>query len=482
MQKAGNYTQKRQKLGSKEQRLRLIGEILGLLEETYRDKNWIYREIKNHHQNFHLDKKSSTSSEMLSKCPQPILTNLLHTLKGDDIASPEKINTDTKRYHWFFIDIVAGSDPSITTRVQVSKITVLNELISKTESFRKRDPVTTIILPTGDGMAIGFADRPESPVLLAIELYKAVLQYNRSRRSKEKLLIRVGLESGPVFFVKDLEGKDNVWGRGILTTRRVMDSAGDMQIFVSSRIAEELLRSSPQFKPMLHPAGIYRSPYGERLQLYNLYGDGFGRKDALINAKKVAQSLSRDVKTATNFLFKEIVIILQVSDVQTMQTHHIWTWDMVNISKEQRANIFYYLDGHFPQSLRDMGVKVSDSKGNTLTISDIITDKQGRKEFLVKLAKPILPKERVSLKLQYDCPLTDRVFNYRFPSGAQKFSYTCFLPKEISLKNRILKVDLGTGYKVHATPPSKLTREQDQVVIVWEKKNIIPQDAYRFEW
>ena len=78
----------------------------------------------------------------------------------------------TTTYHWFFTDIVASSDPDVSTNEQARKIIALNKLIEEIEVFRQRDPSSTLILPTGDGMAIGFKDSAEKPMLLAIQLHK----------------------------------------------------------------------------------------------------------------------------------------------------------------------------------------------------------------------------------------------------------------------------------------------------------------------
>jgi hypothetical protein len=470
----------KESLDSRE-KIRQIGEILGLLEETHRSKNWILQEIKKH--DLKISFKSTMNAFDILNCLTPSsVTQLLSILKGDDIDGFEETQIKTQIYHWFFTDIVAGSNPSIPTKSQVKKITVLNDLISKTEAFRNRDQNSTIILPTGDGMAIGFSDSPERPLLLSIELHKSLFGYNQTKRGKDNLLIRIGIESGPVYFVHDLEGKDNVWGPGILLTRRVMDLSGDMQIFAATRIAEGLVRISSQYKELLHPVEKFETKYGEELQLYNVYGEGFGSNAAPRKAKTTTANLHRTARASINFSFNEIQIHLEVTDVKTMQTHHTWLWDIVNISKEPKSKIFYFLDGQAAKDFTDLNVTVADENNNRLKIGDILVNKPYHKEFNVLLDKPVLPKQRIRLRLQYDWEEPDRTFLYKFPSGAKKFSYICTVPKEIDVKNRILKVDIGTGYRVHATPPTTIKRHDDKTVISWEKRNIPTHDAYQFDW
>jgi len=458
---------------------RQIGEVLGLLEETHRGKVWILQEIKKRGMKIPV-KSTMDGCEMLNCCSPDFIGDLLNALKGNDISTPEGVQMQT--YHWFFSDIVAGSNPKIPTKAQVGKIAALNDLILQTQAFKERDVAKTIILPTGDGQAIGFGDSAEKPLLLTIELHNALNKYNESKRGKEKLLLRIGIESGPVYFVKDLEGKDNVWGPGIIMTRRVMDIAGDTQIFAGGRIAEELVKQSPKYQEMLHLVQNYETKYGEKATLYNVYGEGFGNKTAPLKPKKVSTNIHRSVKASSNFTFNSIEVTLEITDAKTMQTHHTWIWDVVNVSKESKSRILYYLDGQIEKDFDQLQVKVADADKKRLEIDDITIDRPYHKEFYVKLAQPVLPKRRIRLKLEYDWEEPDRMFTYKFLSGAKKFNYNCTIPKEINLKNRILKLDMGTGYKVHATPPTTIKRLNETTIIFWEKSNILPQDAYQFYW
>jgi len=463
---------------SSNEKTKQIGEVLGILEETNRDKDWILHEIKKHNLKIPV-KPTMDSYDILNYCNQSFIDEILNTLKGNDRPTPEIVQMKT--YHWFFSDIVAGSNPLIPTKSQVSKIVALNDLILQTQTFKERDTASTIILPTGDGQAIGFGENPEKPLFLAIELYKALDKHNISKRGKEKLLLRIGIESGPVYFVKDLEGKNNVWGPGIIMTRRIMDMAGDTQIFAGGQIAEELVKQLPKYKDVLHLVQNFKTKYGEMVTTYNVYGEGFGKKSAPLKPKKTANS-SRSVKASSNFTFNSIDVSLKITNPKTMQTHHTWIWDVINISKKPLSKIYYYLDGQVSKKLTHMNVKITDGNKNRLKIGDITADRPFRKEFHVILVKPILPKQRIKLVLEYDWEEPERFFSYKFLSGAKKFKYSCFVPKEINLKNKILKIDTGTGYRVHATPPSTIKRQNNMAILSWEKSNIIPQDAYEFYW
>jgi len=140
-----------------------VAEILALLEEAQKTKDWIFQQIKRKHLKLPV-KRSMNSFQVLNCCPPDFISDLLKTLKAKDIDDIGDINSFTKTYHWFFTDIVAGSNPTIPSKEQARKVVVLNELIDRTETFRRRDPDSTVILPTGDGMAIGFSDSPEYPL------------------------------------------------------------------------------------------------------------------------------------------------------------------------------------------------------------------------------------------------------------------------------------------------------------------------------
>ena len=463
------------------QRITEIAEILAILNDTKRGKDWLMQEVKKHRLKSHV-KPSMNSFEMLKILPNDFVSKLLKSLRGDDIEGFEDVQTLTKTFHWFFTDIVAGSNPKIPTKDQVRKIVVLNELISRTETFSKRDPNSTVILPTGDGMAIGFSDSPERPIRLSIELHKLLNRYNELRSGVEKLLIRIGIDMGPVYVVKDLNDKDNVWGPGIILTRRVMDLAGDMNIFASARIAEDTRKLSPEYMEIIHPIGDYHIKHGEELQLYNIYGDGFGNRIAP-RSKKV-EKLTEDklVKPTYNFAFRTIDIVLDVTEPSTMLTHHTWVWKLENISKEQKEQVHYIIDGDKEREFKDLNVIVRDERGNSLEIVTVDANKPTHKEFNVKLRNPMLPKQTKTLKLEYDWEEPDRSFFYRVASDCKEFTYLFSINKEAQIKTRVLRVDAETGYRVYASPNPVVKYLDDKTVVNWSKSNLKSFDAYQFQW
>jgi len=100
-----------------------VAEIISLLEEAQKTKDWIFQQIKSKH--LHLPvKRSMNSFQVLNFCPEEFLSDLLKTLKAKDIDDIGDINSITKTYHWFFTDIVAGSNPTIPSKEQARKVVI----------------------------------------------------------------------------------------------------------------------------------------------------------------------------------------------------------------------------------------------------------------------------------------------------------------------------------------------------------------------
>jgi len=461
-----------------------IAQILGLMEEKGRQKDWLLEEIKRHKIKLNIP-ATTNSYQILKNCPSKFSQQLFQILKDDEFFI-EDVKTMTKTFHWFFTDIVGSSDPTMSTKAQIRKIMVLVDLIKKSGTYKTCDPKDTHILPTGDGMAIGFSDSPEKPLRLAIDLHKSLNKYNQTRKRKsDRMYVRIGIDTGPVYIIKDLAGNDNVWGPGIIMARRVMDLCGDNQIFVSSRIADHVSNLSSEYKSIMHQIGDYTTKHDEGLVIYNVYGKGLGNKFASKKGKviKRTESFQDTLKSKSAFVFNTIDVILEVNDSKSMLTHHIWKWNVVNMSDEPRNEIFYYLDGDSPKEFKDMNVKVTDEEGNQLEIISMSVNKPTRKEFNVKLKKPLKPRQRNRfLTLEYDWEEPDRNFFYKLPTDCKRFTYDFSIPSSVEVKNRVLKVDTELGYKWVAEPAPTIKYLKDKTVINWEGKNLKAFDAYKFEW
>jgi KaiC/GvpD/RAD55 family RecA-like ATPase len=179
---------------------------------------------------------------------------------------------------FFFIDIVGLSDPTLSVKKQIQKIQVLNELIYSCDSFKKASTGKKIILPSGDGMAIGFLSNPESPLGLSIQLHHKVHAYNEEKYdAADSIGVRIGLGSGPVFTVSDLNNVQNIWGPGIIIARRVMDAGDNGHILIAEKLAEELISLKDEYRRVINLiSNKYRIKHGQQIKLYSAYSDDFG--------------------------------------------------------------------------------------------------------------------------------------------------------------------------------------------------------------
>lgn len=175
---------------------------------------------------------------------------------------------------FFFIDIVGLSDPSFSVSSQRQKIEVLNNLIMSCSAYNLEEK--KIILPTGDGMVIGFLVNPELSLKLGIQLHQKLRTYNRGKGERDRIKVRIGLSSGPVFSVSDIKNNQNFWGPGIILARRVMDIGGEGHILLSDSLAQALLGLKDEYRSIIKYIGDYSIKHGQVLTLYSAYADDFG--------------------------------------------------------------------------------------------------------------------------------------------------------------------------------------------------------------
>src|SRR3989475_3587579 len=134
--------------------------------------------------------------------------------------------------HVLFIDIVGYSKLLINEQSQ--QIQTLRQIVRGTEQFRLAEAEGKLVrLPTGDGGALVFRNSPEAPVLCALEI-------SRELKNHPELHVRMGIHSGPVNEITDLNEQANIAGAGINIAQRVMDCGDAGHILVSKHVADDL--------------------------------------------------------------------------------------------------------------------------------------------------------------------------------------------------------------------------------------------------
>src|SRR5215467_3024252 len=171
--------------------------------------------------------------------------------------------------HVLFIDIVGYSKLLISE--ERALLETLNQIVRNTEQFRKAEAAGRLLkIPAGDGMALVFYASPEVPVECALEIARADIEH-------AKLELRMGVHTGPVSGVIDVNERANVTGAGINVAQLVMNCGDGGHILLSKRVAEDLEQYA-HWRPLLHNLGEWQVKQDVRIHLVNLYTEELGNR------------------------------------------------------------------------------------------------------------------------------------------------------------------------------------------------------------
>jgi TolB-like protein/class 3 adenylate cyclase/Tfp pilus assembly protein PilF len=188
-------------------------------------------------------------------------------VNAQDSAAEPTPDLQLEIAHILLIDVVGYS--KLLVNEQIELLQELKQIVRATESFRTAEARGELIrVPTGDGMALAFFRSPEEPARCALEISKALQDHPSIR-------LRMGVHSGPVNRVIDVNEKTNIAGSGINVAQRVLDCGDAGHILLSAHLAEDLCQYR-HWQPCLHDLGQCEVKYGLRLHLFNLYKDGLG--------------------------------------------------------------------------------------------------------------------------------------------------------------------------------------------------------------
>lgn len=169
--------------------------------------------------------------------------------------------------HILFMDIVGYSQfPIDHQRRAIRQLQLAVQ--GSSEFVKSKDNGDVLCIPTGDGMAIAFWRSPEAPVICAMEVSRAL-------RQDKDFCIRIGVHSGPVYRIADINAKENLAGAGMNTAKRVMDCGDENHILLSMSIAE-ILRELSGWSGLVHSLGEVEVKHQVRIQLFNLYNEEIG--------------------------------------------------------------------------------------------------------------------------------------------------------------------------------------------------------------
>ena len=203
--------------------------------------------------------------------------------------------------HVLFIDIVRFS--TLLINQQSEQLETLKRVVRGTEQLRTAEAKGELLrLPTGDGGALVFRNSPEAPVLCALEIAKAL-------KSHPELHVRMGIHSGPVNEIADLNEQANIAGAGINIAQRVMDCGDAGHILLSRHVAEDF-EHYPRWQPYLHPLGDFEVKHGQVISVVNFYNHEIGNPavPAKFGENATARAAARPVTNRRPYAIAAMVI------------------------------------------------------------------------------------------------------------------------------------------------------------------------------
>ena len=286
--------------------------------------------------------------------------------------------------HVLFIDIVGYS--KLLINEQSEQIQVLKQIVRGTEQFRSAEAEGKLLrLPTGDGGALVFRTSAEAPVLCAFEVSKAL-------KNHPEVKVRMGIHSGPVNEITDLNQQANIAGAGINLAQRVMDCGDAGHILVSKHVADDL-EHYPRWQPYLHSLGECEVKHGVRIGVVNLYTDNVGNPKTPTKLQVAQQRRVRKrwaaIMTALVLLSAIIAAFVILSKKSTTSTpgiseKSVAVLHLENLS-EEKDNAFF-ADGMQDELLSNLA-KIKDLK--VISRTSVMQYKTGITRNLKEIARQL---------------------------------------------------------------------------------------------
>lgn len=221
--------------------------------------------------------------------------------------TPDEQNVETG--HVLFMDIVGYS--KLLIGEQTRQLQKLKEIVlTSNECSHVRSARDLIRLPTGDGLALVFFTDPEAPVRTAVEVSRALKQH-------PEIKLRMGIHSGFVNRIADIDSRANVAGVGINIAQRVMDCGDAGHILLSKRVADDLLQLV-RWSEYLEELGNVEVKHGVSVHLFNLRGGDFGNPDVPAKLRKAPKPHS--YKKAAAMMVVMLAVVGLVAGLQYVKT------------------------------------------------------------------------------------------------------------------------------------------------------------------
>jgi hypothetical protein len=391
----------------------------------------------------------------------------------------KQIPDDLIHAAFFFIDIVGLSDPVLSTETQRTKIKILNENIYSCQAFSSTPKEDLFMLPTGDGMLIGFKDGLEQPIKLAVELHEKLKNYNLKVPGTEKIATRIGCNVGNIFVVKDLFGNVNLWGPGAILARRVMDLGDEDHVLLTAAMADDLMELSDEYDKILHPIYDYKIKHNEEILVYNAYDQNFGNQKL---PKKSIEKTASASNIEKNTKCEKIVFNISANNLKTNLLKHERTYYFVNNSIEPIYDINIGIITNPKKELPELNVKIFD-ESEELKITRVSSLSPLVKELTVKLRRPVFNGDSGKMiKVYYESEEPYKYFENLFLTNTENFELNFSFPYDAKVAPKLYYVDLKNDDQ-KMIEESKRTARGLSSTIQWQKTDGINlRDMIRLEW
>jgi class 3 adenylate cyclase len=320
-----------------------------------------------------------------------------------------------KLAHVLFMDIVGYSKLPIDE--QTSAIHILQEIVRGTNAVARAQAANELTsIPTGDGMALVFFSEPTAPVECALEVGKAL-------KSHPEIQLRMGVHSGPVNQIIDVNERMNVAGAGINMAQRVMDSGDAGHILLSKRVAEDLSQYT-RWQPLLHDLEEVEVKHAVRVHLFNLYTDEVGNPVLPATVKK------RKQRTVTPWIIAAAlaVIIIPTGIFLFLKNRGVQSARAARPESEYRSLLQKKADGWvdtiFLAQASDGGVKMSASSAEATTQAWQTAQCLFGALSAQKNLDPYVPKIKSAFKYLEGLHRTEPAEGWNLYGNANKFTIT----------------------------------------------------------
>src|SRR5437899_390197 len=203
--------------------------------------------------------------------------------------------------HVLMLDVVEYSTLLITEQSRI--MSELKRIVRSTARLQQAEANGKLVcVPTGDGMLLVFFNEPEAPIVCAMEISAAI-------KNHPEIRLRMGIHSGPVNQVLDVNERANVAGAGIDMAQRVMDCGDAGHILLSKRVADDLA-PFPRWKPHLHDLGECDVKHGRKISLVNFYTDAIGNPNLPRKCRAQRPPAARAAPSRSMILIGSLVLLI----------------------------------------------------------------------------------------------------------------------------------------------------------------------------